>query len=74
MTILTFLNYSGCMDTDLKTLEEKLSRLISLFSKLRDENTQLRVDLNQMQSEASLLKANMAQAGERIEALMESLP
>jgi len=62
------------MDADLKTLEEKLAHLISLFSDLRDENLQLRVDLNAMQSDAAILKANMAAASERIEALMESLP
>lgn len=62
------------MDADLKTLEEKLAHLISLFSDLRDENLLLRVDLNAMQSDAAILKANMAAASERIEALMENLP
>jgi uncharacterized protein (TIGR02449 family) len=62
------------MDADLKVLEEKLSGLISLCSDLRSENAQLRLDLNTTQSDAALLKANMAQASERIEALMERLP
>jgi hypothetical protein len=62
------------MDADLKALEVKLSGLISLCSDLRDENAQLRLDLNATQSDAALLKANMASASERIEALMESLP
>ncbi len=74
MTIINFFHYSDYMDADLKTLEEKLAHLISLFSDLRDENLQLRVDLNAMQSDAAILKANMAAASERIEALMESLP
>ncbi len=74
MTTINFFNYSDYMDADLKTLEEKLAHLISLFSDLRDENLQLRVDLNAMQSDAAILKANMAAASERIEALMESLP
>lgn len=74
MTIIRFFNYSGRMDADLKALEVKLSGLISLCSELRNENAQLRLDLNTTQSDAKLLKANMASASARIEALMESLP
>lgn len=74
MTIISFLNYSGHMDADLKALEEKLSHLISLCGELRHENAQLRLDLSAMESDTALLKANMAQASERVEALMQSLP
>jgi hypothetical protein len=62
------------MDADLKTLELKLSGLISLCSDLRSENTQLRLDLSATQSDVALLKANMAIASERVEALLKSLP
>ena len=62
------------MDTDLKALEEKLSHLILLCGNLRDENSQLRLDLTAMQKDTALLKANMAEASNRIEALMETLP
>ena len=62
------------MDADLKTLELKLSGLISLCSDLRNENERLRLDLSTSQSDATLLKANMSVASERIEALLESLP
>jgi len=62
------------MDADLKSLELKLSGLISLCSNLRNENAQLRLDLNATKSDAALLKANMVKASERIEALMETLP
>jgi hypothetical protein len=62
------------MDADLKSLELKLSGLIALCSNLRNENAQLRLDLNATKSDAALLKANMAKASERIEALMETLP
>jgi len=74
LTIIRFFNYSGRMDADLKALEVKLSGLISLCSELRNENAQLRLDLNTTQSDTELLKANMASASARIEALMESLP
>jgi cell division protein ZapB len=62
------------MDADLKALEVKLSGLISLCSDLRNENAQLRLDLNATQSDTAQLKANMLQASERIEALLENLP
>ncbi|HYN54707.1 MAG TPA: hypothetical protein VES38_08390 [Methylotenera sp.] len=62
------------MDADLKLLEEKLSNLIGLYNDLRQENVQLRLDLTAMQSDTALLKANMAAASLRVEALMESLP
>ena len=62
------------MDADLKALEQKLSQLISLCGDLRRENAQLRMDLTATQSDAASIKAQMAQASARIEALMESLP
>lgn len=74
LTLIDFLNYSGRMDADLKALEEKLSHLISVCNDLRQENTQLRLDLNATQADAALLKTRMAQASERVEALMGSLP
>ena len=74
MTLLNFLNYYALMDADLKALEQKLSQLISLCDDLRNQNAQLRLDLNATQSDSALLKASMDQASVRIEALMESLP
>ena len=62
------------MDADLKALEQKISQLISLCAKLRQENAQLRLDLTNTEADTVLLKANMQQASTRIEALMESLP
>jgi cell division protein ZapB len=62
------------MDADLKALEVKLSGLISLCSDLRNENAQLRLDLNATQNDTAQLNANKLQASERIEALLENLP
>ena len=67
MTLIDFFNYSGIMELDLKKLEEKITKLISLCSNLRQENIQLRSDLTQA-------KDNMTQAGNRLEVLLESLP
>lgn len=74
MTTIIFLNYSDCMEADLTALEQKLSHLIARYNELREENARLRVDLGAMESDTALLKANMAKASERIEALMQSLP
>ncbi len=74
MTIIIFFNYSGRMDADLKALEQKVSRLIALCDELRNENAQLRVDLDVMASDSAVLKSNMEKASERIESLIDSLP
>ena len=55
------------MELDLKKLEEKITKLISLCSNLRQDNMQLRSDLAQA-------KDNMTQASNKLEALLESLP
>ena len=71
---IIFFNYSECMDADLTALEQKLLQLIARYNELRDENARLRLDLGAMESDTALLKANMAKASERIEALMQTLP
>lgn len=67
MTLIDFFTYSEIMELDLKKLEEKITKLISLCSNLRQDNIQLRSDLAQA-------KDNMTQAGNRLETLLESLP
>lgn len=62
------------MDADLTALEQKLLQLIARYNELRDENARLCLDLGAMESDTALLKANMAKASERIEALMQTLP
>ena len=67
MTNITFLNYSGRMDADIKALEEKLAKLIALIGSLRAENMQLR-------EKSDVLKNNMAIASVKLEGLLEKLP
>jgi len=74
LTTIIFFNYSGHMDADLKALEQKLSHLISLCNELRNENAQLRLDLDAVESGSAVLKSNMEKASERIETLIASLP
>ncbi len=67
MTLIDFFTYSGIMGSDLKSLEEKITKLISLCTDLRQENIRLRSDLTQT-------KNNMVQASNKLEVLLESLP
>jgi cell division protein ZapB len=67
LTLIDFFNYSGIMEADLKSLQEKLTKLITLCSTLREENIRLRSDLSQS-------KDYMLQASNRLETLLESLP
>jgi uncharacterized protein (TIGR02449 family) len=62
------------MDADLKELEQKISQLISMCTALREENAELRLNLNKVEADTATLRANMAQASERIETLIDSLP
>jgi cell division protein ZapB len=64
---MDFFTYSGIMELDLKSLEEKITKLISLCTNLREENIRLRSDLTQT-------KNNMVQASNKLEVLLESLP
>lgn len=71
---MNFFNYSGAMEADLKSLQEKITKLITLCSTLREENIQLRGDLSQAQRDADALKSNMQLAGDKLEVLLESMP
>ena len=45
------------MDADLKRLEDKITKLITLCTTLREENNQLRDDLNQAQQNSTTFKS-----------------
>lgn len=55
------------METDLKILEEKISKLIAVCGSLREENMQLR-------EKSETLKSNMEQASVKLEGLLGKLP
>ena len=71
---MNFFNYSGIMEADLKSLEEKITKLISLCSNLREENNQLRSDLSLAQQSTATMKNNMLLASNKLESLLESMP
>ena len=60
------------MDADLKRLEDKINKLVSLCVSLREENTQLRGDLTQAQQNSITLKNNMLLASQKLEILLEN--
>ena len=62
------------MDADLKSLEEKISRLITLCANLRAEIGQLRGDLSQAQLAADGVKSKMLLASNKLEDLLTSMP
>lgn len=55
------------MDTDIKELEVKLSKLVALCASLRAENTQLR-------DKADTLNSKIVQASAKLEGLLSTLP
>lgn len=71
---MNFLIYSGAMEADLKSLEEKISKLISLCGQLREENGQLRDDLSQAQQKTDALRSNMLIASNKLEVLLNNVP
>ena len=71
---MNFLNYSGGMEADLKSLEEKITKLISLCANLREENSQLLSDLSQAQQAADTLKSKMLLASTKLEGLLTAMP
>ena len=71
---MNFFNYSGIMEADIKSLEAKITKLISLCSTLREENAQLLGDLEQAQQDTDALKSNMQQASDKLEVLLETMP
>jgi cell division protein ZapB len=71
---MNFLIYSGYMEADIKSLEAKVTKLITLCNSLREENALLLGDLTQAQQTADTLKNNMQQASNKLEVLLESMP
>lgn len=62
------------MDADIKSLEEKIGKLISFCATLREENAQLRGDLSKSQHQTATLKNNMQVATSKLETILAVLP
>jgi cell division protein ZapB len=71
---MNFLLYSGIMEADLKSLEEKISKLVTLCGDLREENAQLRGDISQAKLATDTLKSKMLLASNKLEGLLGTMP
>jgi cell division protein ZapB len=62
------------MEADVQRLEEKLSHFVTLFQRLRTENSDLRQQVAAKSDEAKRMSEKLDQAKVRIEALLAQIP
>lgn len=62
------------METELKSLEQKLTQFVELCQRLRTDNQQLRQELASALSENKQLAEKIGTAGDRLETLLLQLP
>ena len=62
------------MINELGALEGKVSRIVSLCRSLRSENEDLRARLDRVQGEKERLEKSVADARQRLEALVAQIP
>lgn len=74
MTAIVFLKDNGSMDADLKSLEERVAKLVALCTSLREENVQLRQEVMRLHQDTQSLQLNMTQASVQLERLLSALP
>lgn len=67
-------NYSVAMESELNSLEEKLSELITLCQRLRKDNLDLRQLLDSAQNQNRLLTEKIEAARNRLTALVSRIP
>jgi cell division protein ZapB len=69
-----FPNYSEPMESELKSLEDKINQFVRLCQQLRSENIQLRQQLASVASENKHLTEKIGAATGRLEALLTQIP
>ncbi|MFL6580290.1 MAG: hypothetical protein ACJ8G2_06070 [Burkholderiales bacterium] len=62
------------MEAELTALDDKISQLIKLTQKLREDNSQLRQNLASVQSENKRLADKVNTAKSRLEGLLTQIP
>jgi cell division protein ZapB len=62
------------MESELKSLENKLGQVVELCQRLRTDNQQLRQQLASVLSENKQLTEKIDTASDRLETLLEQLP
>jgi len=74
LTFHAFYNYSVVMEAELTALDDKISQLVQLTQKLREDNSELRQNLASVQSENKRLSAKVNSAKVRLETLLAQIP
>ncbi len=69
-----FPNYSGPMEAELKSLEDKINQFVQLCQQLRSENIELRQQLVSATSENKHLTEKISVAAGRLEVLLTQIP
>ena len=62
------------MNSNLKSLEEKVNRLLCLYQDARTENVELRTQLSQSSAENEKLTEKIQVAANRLETLLTNIP
>ena len=62
------------METELKSLEQKLNQFVELCQRLRTDNQQLRQELASALSDNKQLSEKIGTASDRLENLLQLLP
>jgi cell division protein ZapB len=74
LTYQDFRNYSVEMETELKTLEEKIGQFVALCRRLRTDNRQLRQQLASALSNNKQLNDKIGLAKNDLESLLAQIP
>jgi cell division protein ZapB len=69
-----FFRYIRPMQADLQRFEEKLNHFVTLFQRLRTENSELRQTIATKSDEIKRMEEKLDQAKTRIEALIAQIP
>ena len=62
------------MNSNLKSLEEKVNQLLCLYQDVRTENVELRTQLSQSSAENEKLTEKIQVAANRLETLLTNIP
>ena len=74
MTYQDFRHYSVAMETELDSLDEKISHLVQLCHRLRNDNNELRQHLATAQNQNKQLAEKIQSARHRLESLLSRIP
>jgi cell division protein ZapB len=74
LTYQNFGHYSVTMEAELNTLDHKISQLVQLCHRLRNDNSELRQQLAAAQNQHKQLTEKIEAARQRLESLLSRIP